>query len=81
MDPPDLGSMTAAACSMFCQKVFSSLGFSRRREFIGERAMSEGGPGAHNLVAQPGWPTPPYGAAASWPLSVSPLDSVFVLGK
>jgi hypothetical protein len=28
-----------------------------------------------------GWPAPPYGAAALWPPSVSPLDSVFVSGK
>jgi hypothetical protein len=32
---------------MFREKVFVSLGFSPRREFIGERAMSGGGPGAH----------------------------------
>jgi hypothetical protein len=30
-----------------CGKVFVSFGFSRRREFIGGRAMSGGGPGAH----------------------------------
>jgi hypothetical protein len=47
LDPPDLGTMTVAACSMFRGKVFVSLGFSHRREFIGGRAMSGGGPGAH----------------------------------
>jgi hypothetical protein len=31
-----------------------ALGFSRRREFIGERAMSEGPRGPHHLVARPG---------------------------
>jgi hypothetical protein len=47
LDPPDLGSMTTAACSMFHGKVIGPLGFSRRREFIGGRAMLEGGLGAH----------------------------------
>jgi hypothetical protein len=28
-----------------------------------------------------GWPAPPYGVTASWPLSVSPLDSIFVSGE
>jgi hypothetical protein len=37
----------AAACSIFYGKVFVSLGFSRRKEFIGRRAMSGGGPGGH----------------------------------
>jgi hypothetical protein len=53
------------------------LGFSRRREFIGRRAMSGGGPGGHTR----GWPAPPYGAATPWSVSVSPLDSVFMSGK
>jgi hypothetical protein len=43
----DLGAMMVVACSMFRGKVFVYLGFSHRREFIGERAMSGGGPGAH----------------------------------
>jgi hypothetical protein len=47
LDPPDLGTMIEAACSMFSGKVFVSLGFSRRREFIHGRAMSGGGPGGH----------------------------------
>jgi hypothetical protein len=28
-----------------------------------------------------GWPAPPYGAAALWPISVFPLDSVFLSGN
>jgi hypothetical protein len=82
MDPPDLGSTTAAACSIFHGKVFGPLGFSRRREFIGGRAMSEGaeGPTSPGGTAR-GWPMPPYGAAASWLSFVSPLDSFFVSGK
>jgi hypothetical protein len=35
LDPPDLASMTAAACSLFRGKVVCPLGFSRRGEFIG----------------------------------------------
>jgi hypothetical protein len=47
LDPPNLGSTTAVTCSMFCGKMFLPLGFSQWREFIGGRAMSEGGRGAH----------------------------------
>jgi hypothetical protein len=47
LDPPDLGSTRTAAYCMFHGKMFLPLGFSRWREFIGRRAMSEGGRGAH----------------------------------
>jgi hypothetical protein len=47
LDPPDLASMTAAACGMFSGKEFGPLGFSHRGEYIGGRAMSGGGPGGH----------------------------------
>jgi hypothetical protein len=47
LDPPDLASMMAAACSMFSRKEFGPLGFSHRREYIGERAMLGGGPRGH----------------------------------
>jgi hypothetical protein len=53
--------MTAVALSMFRGKVFVSLGFSRRREFIGGRAMSGVDQGS----------TPPSGAVRGWP---SPPD-------
>jgi hypothetical protein len=36
--------MTAAACSMFRGKLIRPLGFSRRGEYIGKRAVSGGGP-------------------------------------
>jgi hypothetical protein len=36
--------MTAVACSMFQGKAIRPLGFSRRGDFIGERASSEVGP-------------------------------------
>jgi hypothetical protein len=45
LDPPDLASTTAAACSMFSGKLIGPLGFSPRGEYIGGRAMSGGGPG------------------------------------
>jgi hypothetical protein len=44
LDPPDLATAMAAACSMFRGKEICPLGFSRRGELIGERAASEGGP-------------------------------------
>jgi hypothetical protein len=47
MDPPDLASTTAVACSMFSGIEFGPLGFSRRGEYIGGREMSGGGPVAH----------------------------------
>jgi hypothetical protein len=37
------------ACSMFSGKLIRSLGFSRREEYIGGRAMSGGGPGGHTM--------------------------------
>jgi hypothetical protein len=45
LDPPDLASMKAAACSRFHGKLIGPLGFSRRGEYIGGRAASGGGPG------------------------------------
>jgi hypothetical protein len=52
LDPPELGSMTAAAYSTFCGWRLGPLGFSRLSEFIGGRAMSEGAQGGphHGLV-------------------------------
>jgi hypothetical protein len=44
LDPPDLASMMAAACSRFRGKLIGGLGFSRRGEYIGGRAASGGGP-------------------------------------
>jgi hypothetical protein len=49
-DPPDHALMTLAACSMFFGKLIGSLGFYRRGEYIGGRAMSGGGPGAHTIA-------------------------------
>jgi hypothetical protein len=45
LDPPDLDSMTAVACSIFLGKAIRPLGFSRRGVFIGEGASSRGGTG------------------------------------
>jgi hypothetical protein len=82
LDPPDLASTTAGACSMFSEKEFRSLGFSRRGEYIGRRAMS----GVDQAVTPPGGaskegPAPPLGVAGVWSASCSPLDSVFVSGN
>jgi hypothetical protein len=57
MDPPDLASMTAVACSRFRGKLIGCLGFSRQGEYIGERAASGGGPGG----------SPPVARARAWP--------------
>jgi hypothetical protein len=62
LDPPDLTSMTLVACSMFFGKLIGSLGFSRRWEYIGERAMSGGGPGVHTTW----WHGPGLGYATLW---------------
>jgi hypothetical protein len=35
---------------MFHGKLIGCLGFSRRGEYIGGRAMSGGGPGAHTIL-------------------------------
>jgi hypothetical protein len=58
MDPPDLASMMAAACSMFRGKLIGSLGFPCRGEYIGGRAVSGGGPGGRAIL-RCGWPLAP----------------------
>jgi hypothetical protein len=37
LDPPDLASMMAVACSMFRGKAIRHLGFSHQGEYIGKR--------------------------------------------
>jgi hypothetical protein len=71
------------SCKTFRGRRLDDLGFLCRRDFICGRAMSEGGQGAHTTPwrGQRGGGTPPGGVAASWPSSVSALDSVFVSGK
>jgi hypothetical protein len=54
-------------------RVFALEGIYRRK---GDVRGHPGGP--HHMVARPGAPTPP---PASWPFSVSPLDSVYVTAK
>jgi hypothetical protein len=56
LDPPDLATTTAAACSMFRGKAICPIGFSRRGEYIGERGCQR----VYQLVSPPG------GAARGW---------------
>jgi hypothetical protein len=56
LDPPELGSTMAAAYSTFRGWRLGPLGFSRWSEFIGGRAMLEGGRGAHTRASRSqGW--------------------------
>jgi hypothetical protein len=62
MDPLDLASMTAVACSMFRGKLIGAFRFSRRGEYIGRRAASGGGPGGHTTW----WRGQGVGSATLW---------------
>jgi hypothetical protein len=62
LDPPDLASTTAAACTMFRGKLIGYLGFPRRGEYIGGRAVSGGGPGGPTTW----WRGPGAGCATLW---------------
>jgi hypothetical protein len=44
---PEIGLRWRRHCETFPGWRLDDLGFSRRRDYIGARAMSEGGPGAH----------------------------------
>jgi hypothetical protein len=59
---PNLTTMTAAACSMFHGKDIRPLGFSRRGDFIGERASSEVVPAGLTI----GWRGQGLGRAPLW---------------
>jgi hypothetical protein len=79
---PKIGLRWWRSCGTLHGQRLVDLGFSCRRDFIGGRANSEGGPGAHTTWwCGQGEPVPPYGVTSPWPSSVSALDSVFVLGK
>jgi hypothetical protein len=76
VDPLDLATVTAVACSMFREKEICPLGFSRRGDVIGEGALSESGPGGltmgghgQGLGRAPLW--------CGWPLA--PLHLIFSL--
>jgi hypothetical protein len=62
LDPPDLASLTAVACSMFRGKLIGPLRFSCRGEYIGGRAASGGGPGGHTTW----WRGQGLGRATLW---------------
>jgi hypothetical protein len=57
LDPPDLASTMAAACSMFHGKLIGCFRFSRQGEYIGRRAASGGGLGGPTTWC--GWPLAP----------------------
>jgi hypothetical protein len=57
-------------------RVFPSRGLYRRKGDV--RGWTRR---SHPLVAWPGGPAPPVGAAGLWSVSCSPLDSVFVSGN
>jgi hypothetical protein len=79
---PEIGLRWWRRCGTFCGWRPDYLGFSPRREYIGGRAISEGGPGAHTTWWRgQGGPVPPHGVASPWPTSVSALDSIFMSGK
>jgi hypothetical protein len=68
--------MTAMACGMFRGKVIRPLGFSHRREYIGKRAVSGGGPGGLTMW----WHGQGLGRAipwCGWPMA--PLHLIFGL--
>jgi hypothetical protein len=74
--PSHLASTTAATYSRFHGKVIGPFRFSRRGEYIGGRAMSEGGPGGHTTW----WRSQGLGRATlwcAWPLA--PLHLIFGL--
>jgi hypothetical protein len=64
-------STTAAAYSRFRGKVIGPIRFSRRGEFLGGRAASKGGPGAHTMPWR-GQGGPCHGVV--WPPSGAPLS-------
>jgi hypothetical protein len=74
-DDDDGGLQYVSCKSVRLLRVFPSKGIYRRKRDV--RRWTRW---SHHLVARPGV-APPYGAAAPWSISVSPLDSVFVSGK
>jgi hypothetical protein len=73
----DSGGLQYVSWKSVCPlRVFLSKGIYRWKGDL------RGGPGSTPPGgAARGWLAPPYSTAALWPLSVSPLDSVFVSGK
>jgi hypothetical protein len=72
---PEIGLRWLRHCGTLSEKTPIDLGFSRRGDYICGRAMSGGGPGGHTTWWHDQRGAPPYGVPASWPPSVSPLDS------
>jgi hypothetical protein len=59
---PEIGLRWRWRCGTFLGKMPTDLGFSRRRLFIGEGAMSEGGQGPHTI----GWHAQGITCATRW---------------
>jgi hypothetical protein len=81
LDPPDLASMTVAACSMFFGKefslrVFPSWGLNRRKGDVRRWTRR-----SHPLVARPRGGPRHHQVWLPWSASDSPLDSVFMSGN
>jgi hypothetical protein len=74
---PEIGIRRRQRCGTLSGKTPIDLGFLRRRDYIGRRAMSGGGPGGHtpwwrglgvaHATTGCGWP---------WSISDSPLDKI-----
>jgi hypothetical protein len=65
---PEIGLRWWRRCVNFRGQRLDDLGFLPHREYIGGRAMSEGGPGAHTTWwCGQGGPAPPYGVASPGP--------------
>jgi hypothetical protein len=62
---PKIGLRWQRHCETFHGRRLDSSGFSPHREYIGGRAMSEDGPGAHTTWWHGQGGTPPHGVAAS----------------
>jgi hypothetical protein len=74
---PEIALRRRQRCRTLSGKTLIDLGFLHWRLYIGGGAMSEGTQGPHTTgLRGQGAPAPPPGVVASWPLSVSALDSL-----
>jgi hypothetical protein len=66
---PRISSVAGRSCGTASRKLLINLGFSRQRELIGGRAVSEVDQGAHTTPwhGQEGGCVPPPGVVGPWP--------------